>query len=106
MTKQFTDKSTRKFDPTSIPALSNEARDAVNAAFDAVSTWRTEIVDDGRKNLSECINRCRRVSLADRVGGARGIAVKAVERRLSHRDPRTRDFAFDRPVAFEPQQQQ
>ena len=43
--------STRKFDPTSIPALSNEACDAVNATFDAVSTWRTETVDNSEKNL-------------------------------------------------------
>ena len=57
MAKQFTDKSTRKFDPTSIPALSNEARDAVNAAFDAMSTWRTETVDNSEKNLAEVIEK-------------------------------------------------
>ena len=57
MAKQFTDKSTRKFDPTSIPALSNEARDAVNAAFDAMSTWRTETVNNNEKNLAEVIEK-------------------------------------------------
>jgi len=57
MAKQFTDKSTRKFDPMSIPALSNEARDAVNAAFDAMSTWRTETVNNNEKNLAEVIEK-------------------------------------------------
>jgi hypothetical protein len=55
MAKQSTDKSSRKFDPMSIPALSNEARDAVNAAFEAMSTWRTETVNTSEKNLEQII---------------------------------------------------
>ena len=39
------------------PALSNEARDAVNAAFDAMSTWRTETVDNSEKNLEQVIEK-------------------------------------------------
>jgi hypothetical protein len=57
MAKQFSDRSTRKFDPMAVPGLSNEARDAVNAAFDAMSTWRTEIVDNSEKNLEEVIEK-------------------------------------------------
>jgi hypothetical protein len=57
MAKQSTDKSTRKFDPMSIPGLSNEARDAVNAAFDAMSTWRTETVNNSEKNLEQVIEK-------------------------------------------------
>jgi acyl-CoA reductase-like NAD-dependent aldehyde dehydrogenase len=30
------------FDPMSVPGLSAEARKAVNAAFDAMSNWRSE----------------------------------------------------------------
>jgi len=56
MAKSFTDKSARKFDPTS-PALSNEARDAVNAAFDAMSRWRTETVDNSEKNLEQVVEK-------------------------------------------------
>ena len=36
----------RNFNPTLAPGLSDEARKAVNAAFDAISTWRTETVDN------------------------------------------------------------
>ena len=57
MAKQFTDKSTRKLDPMSIPGLSNEARDAVNAAFDAMSKWRTETVNNSEKNLEQVIEK-------------------------------------------------
>jgi hypothetical protein len=35
----------RNFSPSLAPGLSDEARKAVNAAFDAMSTWRTETVD-------------------------------------------------------------
>ena len=48
--------------------------------------------------------RC--ILLADGVGSARSVAIEAVERRLHDGDPRTRNFAFDRPVVVEPQQQQ
>jgi len=57
MAKQSTDKSTRKFDPMSIPGLSTEARDAVNAAFEAMSTWRTETVNNSEKNLEQVIEK-------------------------------------------------
>jgi len=55
MAKQ--DKSNRKFDLMSIPGLSNEAREAVNAAFDAMSTWRTETVQSSEKNLEQVIEK-------------------------------------------------
>jgi hypothetical protein len=51
------DKSTRKFDPMAVPGLSNEARDAVNAAFDAMSTWRTETVNNSEKTLEQVIEK-------------------------------------------------
>ena len=56
MAKQFTDKSS-KFDPMAVPGLSGEARDAVNAAFDAMSTWRTETVSNSEKNLEQVIEK-------------------------------------------------
>jgi hypothetical protein len=49
--------STRKFDPMAVPGLSSEARDAVNAAFDAMSTWRTETAQNSEKNLEQVIEK-------------------------------------------------
>src|SRR6476660_9062886 len=57
MAKPATDKSTRQFDQMAVPGLSNEARDAVNAAFDAMSTWRTETVNTSEKNLEQVIEK-------------------------------------------------
>jgi hypothetical protein len=55
--QRSTDKSNRNFDPMAVPGLSNEARDAVNAAFDAMSTWRTETVNNGEKNVEQVIEK-------------------------------------------------
>jgi len=51
MAKQ--DISNRKFDPMAVPGLSSEAREAVSAAFEAMSTWRTETVQSSEKNLEQ-----------------------------------------------------
>src|SRR5262249_5876451 len=47
----------RKFDPTSMAGLSVEARKAVNAAFDAISNWRTETVNNSEKNVAQVIEK-------------------------------------------------
>jgi hypothetical protein len=41
----------------SVPGLSDEARKAVNAGFDAMSTWRIEIVDNSEKNSEQVIEK-------------------------------------------------
>ena len=45
MTSRLAEMTSRNFSPSLAPELSGEARKAVNAAFDAMSTWRTETVD-------------------------------------------------------------
>jgi hypothetical protein len=40
-----------------VPGLGAEAHDAVNAAFDAMSTWRTETVNTSEKNLEQVIEK-------------------------------------------------
>jgi hypothetical protein len=40
----------RTFNPMSTPGLSNKAREAVNAAFEAMSTWRKETVESSEKH--------------------------------------------------------
>jgi hypothetical protein len=42
----------RNFDLMSIPGLSSTARDAVNAVFEAMSTWRREVAHNSEKNMS------------------------------------------------------
>ena len=50
MQSKFTETTPRSFNPMSIPGLSKEARDAVNAALSAMSTWRNETVETSEKN--------------------------------------------------------
>jgi hypothetical protein len=47
----------RNFNPMSVPGLSSEARKAVNAAFDAMSTWRTETVKNSEKSIEQVIEK-------------------------------------------------
>jgi hypothetical protein len=53
MSSKLAEAASRNFSPTLAPRLSDEARKAVNAAFDAMSTWRTETVD----NFEEVIDK-------------------------------------------------
>src|SRR4029450_5091962 len=49
--------ATRNFDPMSFPGLSYKAREAVNAAFEAMSTWRGEIANNSEKNIKRIIEK-------------------------------------------------
>lgn len=50
MPNSFLTTETRNFNPVSVPGLTNEAREAVNAALKAMSTWRNELVETSEKN--------------------------------------------------------
>jgi len=47
----------RSFDPASFARLSDEARSAVNAAFDAMATWRAETVNLTEQGLEQVLER-------------------------------------------------
>jgi hypothetical protein len=47
----------RDFSPKSITGLTPEAREAVNAALKAMSTWRNEIADTGERNGKRVIEK-------------------------------------------------
>jgi hypothetical protein len=47
----------RNFDPTSIPGLSNKAREAIKDVFQAMSDWRTETADDSERNTKRVIEK-------------------------------------------------
>src|SRR5215467_14074975 len=57
MPDKFAETSTRGFNPMSSPALSEEARKAVNAAFDAMSAWRAETISSSEKNSERVIEK-------------------------------------------------
>ena len=53
----FLEVKPRDFNPTSVPELTEEAQDAVNAAFKAMSTWRNEIANTSEKNGKRVIEK-------------------------------------------------
>lgn len=57
MPANFLDTQPRNFNPVSAPALTNEAREAVNAALKALSTWRNELADVSEKNGKRVLER-------------------------------------------------
>jgi hypothetical protein len=57
MPKKFAEVTQRNFDQMSTPKLSDDARKAVNAAFEAMSAWREEIVNNSEKNFERVIDK-------------------------------------------------
>ena len=54
---QSRDRRNHHFDPMAIPGLSRRARERVNAAFEAMSDWRSEIMDNNKKNFKRVIEK-------------------------------------------------
>src|SRR6266545_6769842 len=57
MQNRYAEVTPRNFNLMSAPGLSDEARKAVNAAFDAMSTWRIETANNSEKNSEEVIEK-------------------------------------------------
>src|SRR5262249_45828674 len=54
----------RSFDLSSIPNLSNEAREALNEALEAMSNWRSEIANDNERNSRRVIEKMAEAATA------------------------------------------
>jgi ribonuclease D len=52
-----TDEARNRFDSMSVPGLSSRAQDAVNAALDAMSSWRSEAAESSEKNMKRVISK-------------------------------------------------
>ena len=57
MPANFLEAEPRSFTPISAPGLTNEAREAVNAALKALSTWRNEVAEANEKNGKRVIEK-------------------------------------------------
>jgi hypothetical protein len=57
MQNKFAGVNPRNFNSMSVPGLSEEARKAVNAAFDAMSAWRIETANNNEKNSEQVIEK-------------------------------------------------
>ena len=50
-----TEETRNRFDSMSVPGLSSRAQDAVNAALEAMSSWRSEAAESSEKNMKRVI---------------------------------------------------
>ena len=57
MQSKFVEVTPRSFNPVSVPGLSNDAREAVNAALKSMSTWRNETDNTSEKNSKQVIDK-------------------------------------------------
>src|SRR5262249_62433281 len=57
MQSKYAEVTPRNFNPMWAPRLSDGARKAVNAAFDAMSTWRIETAKNSEKNSEQVIEK-------------------------------------------------
>src|SRR5215470_1461807 len=51
------DEARNRFDAVSVPGLSSRAQDAVSAALEAMSDWRSEAAENSEKNIRRVINK-------------------------------------------------
>src|SRR5215475_3617128 len=54
---RFSEVTPRAFNPVSVPGLSNEGREAVNAALKAMSNWRNETAEASEKASRQVIDK-------------------------------------------------
>jgi hypothetical protein len=52
-----TEGTRNRFEAVSLPGLSSRAQDAVNAALEAMSDWRSEAAESSEKNIKRVINK-------------------------------------------------
>src|SRR5262245_40639944 len=57
MPKKSEELKSRSFDLSSVPNLSNQAREALNEALEAMSNWRSEIANDNERNSKRVIEK-------------------------------------------------
>jgi hypothetical protein len=57
MHSKFLEFTPRSFSPMSVPGLPNKARNAVNAALDAMSDWRNETANSSEKSGAEVVEK-------------------------------------------------
>jgi hypothetical protein len=57
MPSMFLEGKPREFTPMALPQLTNEVREAVNAALKAMSAWRNEMADTNERNGKRVIDK-------------------------------------------------
>ena len=82
MPSKSAETSSRTFNPMSAPNLSEETRRAVNAAFDAMSTWRAETLTNSEKSFEQVMEKMGEAAQAlgwpEQVVGATRAQIQSI----------------------------
>ena len=78
MPGKLADVTSRNFNPKLAAGLSDEARKAVNAAFDAMSTWRTEAVDNSEIVIDKMAAAARALGWPQQIVDATCAQMQAI----------------------------
>jgi hypothetical protein len=62
MRTNFLEVESRNFKPVAVPGVKKEARDAVNAALKALSSWRKDIADTSEYNGKRVIEKMQSIA--------------------------------------------
>jgi hypothetical protein len=81
MPSMFLEGKPREFTPMALPQLTNDVREAVNAALKAMSTWRNEMADTNERNGKRVIDKMSEA--ATRLGWPEQI-VDAASTQMRH----------------------
>ena len=80
MLNKFAEATQRNFDQMSTPKLSDDARKAVNAAFEAMSTWREQIVNEknGERVIEKMTAAARELGWPEQIIDATRVQMEAI----------------------------
>jgi ribonuclease D len=95
MQDKFVEVMPRAFNPMSAPGLSNKAREAVNAAFEAMSSWRDEVAKSNETNSKKVIEKMAGAAAAQGWPEQIVDAARAQMQGLAEMQVKTMDHMMD-----------
>src|SRR5262245_59582476 len=95
MPSKFAEATARSFDPTSIPGLTDKARESVSAVFVAMSTWRNATADNNEKHIKQVVEKM--AAAAEALGWPKQIvdAVRAQIESVTEMQTKAMDRVMD-----------
>ena len=80
MPNKFAEATQRNFDRMSMPKLSDDARKAVSAAFEAMSTWREQIVNEKKSEqvIEKMAEAARKLGWPEQIVDATRAQMEAI----------------------------
>jgi hypothetical protein len=95
MPNKYAEVTRRNFDRMSTPKLSDDARKTVNAAFEAMSTWREELVNSDKNSeqvIEKMADAARKLGWPEQIVDAARMQMEAITKMQIQTMDRMMDF--------------